>query len=158
MGEEQYLTVYQVDEETLCLLSGALTGGDPSIPDFTFIVPEGLAPIDQLEIKTTEGSFAECSVDAAGLVFCDATLMVDTGVVPVSNLTATNGTIAAEDLVTSQCTDFGALSGAGAYGTSDLTLVMKGAMLSDANTQSYNIVDALVAAQIELECVSGGCQ
>jgi len=154
-GQEQYLTVYQVDEETLCLLSGELTGTDPSIPDFTFIVPEGLAPIDQLEIKTTAGSFAECSVDADGLIFCDSTLMVDTGVVPVSELTATNGTISAEELVTSQCSDFGALSGSGAYGTSDLTLVMKGTMLSDANTQSFNIVDALVAAEIELECVSG---
>lgn len=154
-GQEQYLTVYQVDAETVCLLSDALTGTDPSIPDFTFIIPEGLAPIDQLDIKMTEGSFAECSVDASGVVLCDDSILIDTGVVPVSELTATNGAIAAEELVTSQCTDFGALTGSGTFGAGDLTLVMKGTMLSDANTQSFNIVDALVAAEIELECVSG---
>lgn len=154
-GQPQSLTFYQVDEETVCLLSSDLSGGDPSIPDFTFVIPEGLAPIDSLDIGMTDGSYAECALDGAGGILCDADILIDTGVVPVSALTATNGSFTAEELTTTQCSDFGTLSGSGAFADDEMTLVLKGTMLSDTNTQSYNIVDALVAAQIQLKCESG---
>lgn len=153
-GNSQSLTFYQVDDETVCLLSKDLSGDDSSIPAFTFVIPEGLAPIDELNVKMEAGSFAECSL-ADGVIYCDANILIDTGVVPVAPLTLTNGEFSAEDLTTSECTDFGTLKGEGSFGDSELSLVLKGTMLSDANTQAYNIVDALVAAEIRLECESG---
>lgn len=155
-GQGQFLTFYQVDDETVCLLSQDLTGADPSIPEFIFPIPDGLAPISELDIQMAQGSFAECTLDGSGGILCDSDLLIDTGVVPVSALTATNGTFSVDDTVTTQCTDFGALTGSGTFGSgTDLTLVMKGTVLSDSNTQSYNIVDALVAAKIQLKCESG---
>lgn len=151
----KFLTFYQVDEETVCLLSADLTGGEPSIPDFTFVIPEGLAPIDSLDIGMSGGSFAECALDEAGGIHCDESILIETGVVPVSPLTATNGAFTNDELTTTQCNDFGALSGAGLFGDDEFTLILKGTMLSDANTQAYNIVDALVTGYIQLQCESG---
>lgn len=154
-ADGKVITFYQVDEETVCLLSADLTGGDSSVPDFTFVIPEGLAPIDSLDIGMSEGSFAECKLDGAGGILCDEDILIDTGVVPVSPLTVTNGSFTAEELTTTQCSDFGPLSGAGSFGDDEFTLILKGTMLSDSNTQAYNIVDALVTGQIELQCESG---
>lgn len=154
-GQQQYQTFYKVDDTTVCLLSSDLSQTDPSIPNFTFLIPEGLAPIDDLTIGMSEGSFAECSLTETGTILCDEDILIETGVVPVSALSATNGSFTAEETTTSVCSDFGPLNGSGVFGDDAFTLVLKGTMLRDSNTVEFNIVDALVAAQIELECVSG---
>jgi hypothetical protein len=153
-GQSQFLTFYQVDADTVCMLSEDLAGEDSSIPNFTFLIPEGLAPIDHLDIKMAEGSFAECTL-TNGVIDCADNIQIDTGVVPVSPLSATNAGYTADETVTSECPDFGPLQGSGNFGDDDLTLVLKGTVLSDPNTQAYHIVDGLVGAHIPLKCVSG---
>lgn len=137
---------YQPDEETVCILSQP----EPSVPAFDLPVPPGLgAPLPSLPVEMQSGSFAECKIDSAGVFVCDGNLNIKT-LVPVSKLSMTNGAVAAEDLVTSECTDFGAIAGAGAVGDDDLTLIVHGRVLSDANTEQFNITDAQIVGKIVL--------
>lgn len=152
-GEEQFVTFYKVDEETVCLLSDKLTGAGSSIPDFRFFIPDGLAPVEYIDLSMVEGSYAECTL-VDGVVTCPQNIQIDT-LVSVSGLTLTNGTVSAEDNTTSQCVGFGDLVGSGKYGEANIDMVLSGTILSDANTEEYQIVDSLVAAQIHLECDSG---
>lgn len=148
-GDEQFVTFYKVDEETVCLLSDKLTGAGSSIPDFRFFIPDGLAPVEYIDLSMVEGSYAECSL-VDGTITCPENIQIDT-LVSVSGLTLTNGTVSAEDTTTSQCEGFGELVGDGTYGGETLSMVLSGTILSDANTEEYQIVDSLVAAQIKLE-------
>lgn len=137
---------YKVDEETVCLLSEP----EPSIPDFVLPIPDGLAPIETMDISMVEGSFAECSLDADGNIYCDESVLID-ALVSLSGFTLSNGTFTAEDLVTDDCPDFGPIAGSGAFGDSEMSLILTGRTLSDQNTEDYNIVDSLIVAEIELE-------
>ncbi len=148
-GDEQFVTFYKVDEETVCLLSDKLTGTGSSIPDFRFFIPDGLAPVEYIDLSMVEGSYAECAL-VDGTITCPENIQIDT-LVSVSGLTLTNGTVSAEDTTTSQCEGFGELVGDGTYGGDTLNMVLSGTILSDANTEEYQIVDSLVAAQIHLE-------
>lgn len=137
---------YQVDEETVCLLSQP----EPSIPDFVLPIPKDLAPIDVMDISMVEGSFAECSLDEDGNIYCDETVLID-ALVSLSGFTLSNGTFTAEDLVTNDCPDFGAIAGSGAFGDDEMSLILTGRTLSDQNTEDYEIVDSLIVAEIPLE-------
>jgi len=140
------ITFYKVDEETVCILSEP----EPSVPSFVLPVPEGLAPITEMDISMVVGSFAECSLDGDGNILCDANIQID-ALTSLSDFTLTNQSFTAEDMVTDDCPDFGAISGSGAFGDDSLTLILTGTTLSDQNTEEYNIVDALIVSVIELE-------
>lgn len=142
---DNVITFFQPDDETVCLL----TQPEPSVSPFTLPIPEGLAPITSMDIEMSEGSYAECSLDEAGTILCDANVMID-ALVSLSGFTLTNGAFTAEDLVTADCPDFGAISGSGAFGDDELTLIFTGRTLSDMNTEEYNIVDSLIVAEIKL--------
>lgn len=142
---DDVITFYQVDDETVCLL----TGTEPSINPFVLPIPEGLAPITSMDIAMSEGSFAECSLDAEGKILCDSNILID-ALVSLSGFTLTNGSFTADDLKTADCPDFGAISGSGAFGEDEISLIFKGTTLSDINTEEYNIVDALIVAEIKL--------
>jgi hypothetical protein len=148
-GDPQSVTFYQVDDSTVCLLSDKLSGAGSSIPDFRFFIPAGLAPVDYIDLSMVEGSYAECTLDS-GTITCPDDILIDT-LVSVSGLTLTNGTISAEDTTTTECAGFGELQGSGSFGDDDLSLVLAGTILSDANTEEFKIVDSLVAAQITLK-------
>ncbi|MFH1358154.1 MAG: hypothetical protein ABII18_13600 [bacterium] len=140
------ITFYKADDETVCVL----TSPTPSIPDFVLPIPPGLAPIESMDISLTEGSFAECPLDADGNIYCDANILID-ALVSLTGMTLTNQAFTAEDLVTTDCPDFGAISGSGAFGDDEFNLIFMGKTLSDMNTEEYNIVDALIVAEISLE-------
>ncbi|EKD52107.1 MAG: hypothetical protein ACD_62C00114G0002 [uncultured bacterium] len=139
-------TFYQVDDETVCVLSDPT----PTISPFVLPIPEGLAPITTMDISLTEGSYAECSLDVDGNILCPANILVD-ALVSLSGMTLTNTGFAAEDLVTTDCPDFGAISGSGAFGDAEMNLIFMGKTLSDMNTEEYHIVDSLIVANIGLE-------
>lgn len=140
------LKAYQADDETVCLVSEP----EPSIPDFVLPIPEGLAPIDSMDISMVEGSSAECTVDESGNFTCDGNVELDV-LVATSPMTVTNQTVSAETLQTSDCPDFGEISGSGAYGDDEVTLIVYGTVLSDANTEEYGIVDALIVGVLKLQ-------
>lgn len=142
---------YQPDDETVCLMHENNTAGPeyPSVPNFKFLIPEGLAEVSSLDLKLF--STAECSVDSTtGQIFCDHNIFLDT-LISISAMTATTGSVSASELITTQCPDFGAISGSGGLGDDNLSLVLYGTVLSDSITQSYNIVDALILGVIDLE-------
>lgn len=141
------ITFHKVDEETVCILSEPT----PAIPDFDLPIPPlGNVPIDVMPIAMVAGSFAECSLDGDGKIFCDANLQID-ALVSLTGFTLTNQTITAEDLVTADCPDFGSISGSGAFGDPSLTVIFTGRTVSDTNTEEYDIVDSLILGVIELE-------
>ena len=141
------IVFYKVDDETVCVLSES----DPStIPGFTLPIPEGLAPIDTMDISLVDGSYAECTLDGDQNIFCDSNIQID-ALVSLSGFSMGNQTFAAEDLVTDDCPDFGEISGSGLFGEDSMNLILTGYTLSDQNTQEYNIVDSLIVAEIPLE-------
>jgi hypothetical protein len=140
------ITFYQVDDETVCLLSEP----EPSIPDFILPIPKGIAPIDTMDISMEAGSYAECSLDGDGNIYCDENILID-ALVSMSGFSISNQTFTASDLETSDCPDFGEISGSGVFGDSELTLILQGTVLSDQNSEEYEIVDGLVVSVIELE-------
>jgi hypothetical protein len=148
---DQVLSFYMADEETMCLL----TSPTPSIPDFTIPIPEipGV-PIETMDISMPEGSYAECQIGSDGSLFCDDNIQIK-AVVATSNLTATTGTLAQDDYKTSDCSDFGDISGSGAFLDDTFSLVLTGTVEPDQYTQEYNIVDARIIADLHLECDSG---
>lgn len=138
---------YQPDEETVCLL----TEPEPSVPPFDLPIPPGLgAPLASLPVEMQPGSFAECDIDTAGVIICDANLNIKT-LVPVTKLSLSTGAVAAEKLVTSECGDFGAISGSGVLGDASMTVIVHGRVLPDANTEQFNISDSQVVGEIILE-------
>lgn len=140
------LTFFQVDEETVCILSDP-----PSIEPLDIPIPEGLdVPIPSLPVELLEGSFAECSLDPEGNIFCDSNIILDS-LVSLSGFSLSNQGFTEEETKTSDCPDFGAISGSGSFGDNELTVILKGTALSDTNTEEYNIVDALILAEIILE-------
>lgn len=143
---DNVITFYQVDAETVCVLSEP----DPTFPDFVLPIPEGLAPIQTMDISMADGSYAECTLDESGNILCDENIQID-ALVTLSGLSLSSEGFTAEELVTSDCPDFGAISGSGAFGDDALTLVLTGRTLSDMNTEAYNIVDSLMVGVIELE-------
>lgn len=136
---------YQVDDETVCLLSNPT----PTIPDFTLPIPEGLSPIDSMEIGMSEGSYAECTLDADGNIFCDENILIDS-LVSTSGFTLSNVGFTAEEMVTTDCPDFGAISSSGTFNNGDMTVIFKGTTLADPNTTTYNIVDSLIVGVMRL--------
>lgn len=142
---------YQPDDETVCLMHTDNTAGpdNPSIPDFDFLIPDGLAEVDSLPLSLF--STAECSVDATtGAIFCDENIYLDT-LISISAMTATTGSVAAADLVTSQCPDFGDIAGSGGLGQDTMSLILYGTVLPDSITEGYNIADSLILGVIDLE-------
>lgn len=140
---------YQPDDETVCLMHGGNLAGpeNPSLPDFDFLIPEGLAEVDSLPISLF--STASCDLSAEGAISCPENVYLDT-LISIAPLTGTTGEVAAEDLVTTQCPDFGSISGSGNLGDDNVTMVFHGTVLEDSITASYNIADALIVAFIEL--------
>lgn len=136
---------YQVDDETVCLL----TSPAPTIPDFTLPIPEGLSPIDSMEVGMAGGSYAECSLDADGNIFCDEDILIDS-LVSTSGFTLSNVGFTAEETVTKDCPDFGAISGAGTFNDEDMSVIFMGKTLADPNTTMYNIVDSLIVGVMRL--------
>ncbi len=147
---DNVITLYKADDETVCLL----TSPEPSLPTFDLPVPEiGSVPVDELsDIHMTDGSYAECSLDADGNLLCDNNIQIS-AIVSLSSFSMTNQTFDAELLKTSDCSDFGSFSGSGSlYDTgSNISLVMYGTAISDTNTEAYQIVDALIGAKFELQ-------
>jgi len=145
--EDDVITFYKVDDETVCVL----TEPDPSIPSFVLPIPDGLAPIESMDINIMEGSYAECALDPeGGNIFCDANIQID-ALVSLTGMTLTNQSYTADELVTNDCPDFGAISGSGVFGDDELTLIFVGKTISDMNTEEYGIVDSLIVAEIALE-------
>ncbi|MBF0104096.1 MAG: hypothetical protein HQM16_02105 [Deltaproteobacteria bacterium] len=141
------MTFYKVDEETVCIL----TAPTPTVEKFDLpIPPMPGVPIDSMEIKLMEGSIAQCDLDADGNILCPESINIE-ALVSLSGFSLTNQQVTAEALVTTDCTDFGSISGSGAFGDESLTLILSGKTLSDQNTQEYNIVDSLIVAVIKLE-------
>ncbi|MCP5464915.1 MAG: hypothetical protein H7A33_07820 [Deltaproteobacteria bacterium] len=139
------ITFYQPDDETICVL----TEPTPTVPDFVFPIPEGLAPVNSLDVSIEDNSFAECTLDASGNIFCDKNILIDT-LVPLSGVSLSNQSFTEEELMTTDCPDFGSISGQGAFGDSDINLVLYGTILSDQNTEEYNIVDSLIVVDLPL--------
>lgn len=137
--------IYKANDTTLCLVSQP----QPSIPDFVLPIPEGLAPIDSLDITMTEGSTAECTLDSTGVFVCDQDLDLDV-LVSVSPLTVTNGTVLESDVATEDCPDFGDISGSGTLDSDEISIIVHGQVLKDANTEEYNIVDSVIVGVLNL--------
>lgn len=146
------VTVYKADAETICILGVSSKVDVPSIPDFTLPIPEGLAPITEMDVALAENDYAECTLDATGNVFCDANVPLSVGaLLPLSGFTLTNQTLTAEDTKTADCSDFGAISGSGVVdGTSDVSVVIRGEILSGSNSDSYNVTGAAVIGVVNL--------
>lgn len=137
---------YQPDEETVCILSNP----EPSVPPFDLPIPPGLgAPLDSLPVEMLAGSFAECKIDSAGVFVCDKNLNIKT-LVPVSKLSMTNGPVEADQLMTSECDDFGSIAGSGEVGDDELRVIVHGMVLSDVNTEEFNISDAEIVGELVL--------
>jgi hypothetical protein len=137
---------YQVDEETVCLL----TNPTPTIPNFTLPIPEGLSPIDSMEIGMAEGSYAECTLDTDGNIFCDENILIDS-LVSTSGFTLSNTGFTAEEMVTTDCPDFGAISGSGTFNDDDMSVLFMGKTLADPQTTMYKIVDSLIVGVMRLK-------
>jgi len=140
------VTFYQVDDETVCVL----TSPKPTVEPFMLPIPDGLAPIDEMAIEITKGSFAECQIDVNKNIICPENIQI-TALVPVSGLSLRNSGFSAEELATADCPDFGAINGAGKFGDDAMTILLTGRTLKDKQTETYNIVDSLIMAVIKLE-------
>lgn len=148
---DQVVSFYMADEETVCLL----TSPTPSFPDFTIPIPDvGDVPIDTMDISMAEGSYAECSLDAEGVITCPENIQIK-ALVAVSKLSASSTGFTAEELETDDCSDFGAMSGSGAFGDDAFTIILTGKIDEDQNSEAYNIVDARIVAEVPLTCESG---
>ncbi len=143
---DDIITFYQADAETVCLLSEP----EPSIPDFVLPIPEGLAPISTMDISMVDGSYAECSIDGDGNILCADNIQIKS-LVSMSGFSMSTAGFSADELVTDDCPDFGAISGAGGFGEATMSVILKGTTLQDQNTEEYDIIDSLVIANIEME-------
>lgn len=149
---DQVVSFYMADEETVCLL----TSPTPSFPDFTIAIPDvGDVPIDTMDISMAEGSYAECSLDADGIITCPENIQIK-ALVAVSKLSASNTGFTAEEMETGDCSDFGAISGSGAFGDEEFTIILAGTIEEDQNSKAYNIVDSRIVAEVPLIC-EGDC-
>lgn len=153
--EGSVVTFYKADAETVCILGASDKVDTPSVPDFVLPVPEGLgSPVDSLDIMLRENDYAECALDASGNISCegDVPLIVAQELLPLSGFDMTNQTFTADEMKTTDCTDFGELSGSGVLdGSSDLTIVLRGEILSGTYSDSFNISGAAVIGVVELE-------
>lgn len=139
------IPIYQVDEETVCLLSGST----PTIPDFTLPIPPGLSPISSMEVGMMDNSYAECTLDESGNIFCDEGILIDS-LVSTSGFSLSNTGFTAEQTLTTDCPDFGAIAGSGTFGE-DMTVMFLGTTLADMQTTQYNIVDSLIVGVMNLK-------
>ncbi len=135
---------YQVDEETVCLL----TNPTPTIPDFTLPIPPGLSPIDSMDVGMMDNSYAECTLDETGNIFCDEDILIDS-LVSTSGFSLSSTGFTAEQTLTADCPDFGAINGAGTFGE-DMTVMFLGRTLADMQTVQYDIVDSLIVGVMRL--------
>lgn len=140
---------YQPDDETVCLMHAENIAGpeNPTLPDFDFLIPDGLAEVDSLPI--TLFSTATCDVSAEGQINCPE-IQLDT-LISLSPMRGTTGTITAEENTTDKCPDFGEISGSGALGDDNLTFVVSGQVYEDEITSSYNIQRSVMVGVIELQ-------
>jgi hypothetical protein len=139
---------FQPDDETVCILSEP----EPSLPAFDLPVPPGVGPegIDFLPVELEPGSFAECSLSPDGIIRCEDTIQIKT-LLAVSNLSMTNAEVTAEEINTSDCPDFGNITGSGTFPNSPLEFIAWGRVLNDSNAEAFNIVDSGIIAVIRLE-------
>lgn len=151
--EGSVINIYKADAETVCVLSVSAKVEEPTIPDFVLPIPEGLAPITEMDVALLENDYAECSLDADGNVFCDANVPLDVGgLLPLSGFTLTNQTLTAEQTKTPDCQDFGEISGSGVLdGSSDMSIVIVGEILPGTNSDAYNVTGAAVIGVVNLE-------
>jgi len=138
---------YQVDETTVCLLTSPVA----TIPDFTLPIPPGLSPIDSMDVGMMENSYAECTLDETGNIFCDQNINIDS-LVSTSGFSLSSTGFTKEQTLTADCPDFGAIAGSGTFGD-DMTVLFLGTTLADMQTTQYNIVDSLIVGVMNLKRV-----